>query len=373
MRIAVFYNISFSGAKRVVKEQVKGLRKLGNEIDIYTTDKENDIFDPKPYANKTFIYDYSPMKLKIPIIKRIKSDFYDTFYKLRKLHKQIANEIDNRKYDLVLVHIDTFTQAPFVLRYLSTKKVYFCLEPLRNVYEYQLRLKGNYSILNKFYEEINRWLRKQIDRNNTLSCDHILTISLFARERIIASYGLYPEISYIGVDQNKFKKINSVKKNQILFVADKDPIYGFDFAQKAIMQIPKKIRPLLKTIVWQKNNDLRLADEEIINEYSSSIATLSLSKFDTFGLVALESLSCETPVIAFNVAGYREIIEDGKNGFLVEFDSGDLANKIIYFLQNRKITEKMGKEGRSDVLKKWTWDYLNKALEGRLIEFVKGR
>ena len=46
MKIAIFYNVAFSGAKRVVLEHVKGLKLLGHTVDIYTTDQANDNFDP---------------------------------------------------------------------------------------------------------------------------------------------------------------------------------------------------------------------------------------------------------------------------------------------------------------------------------------
>ena len=52
MKIAIFYNITFSGAKRVVMEHVKGLKLLGNSVDVFTTDTKTDIFDPGQYANK---------------------------------------------------------------------------------------------------------------------------------------------------------------------------------------------------------------------------------------------------------------------------------------------------------------------------------
>ena len=160
MKIAVFYYIKFSGAKRVVQEHVKGLRALGNVVDVYTTDSALDIFDPGKFADNKYLYNFSPTKLNVPILKRIKADFIDTFLSLRLLHKKIAKDIDSRKYDIVLVHTDINIQAPFLLRYLRTKNVYYCLEPLRNAYEYSLRLKGNFSLVNIFYENLNRWIRK---------------------------------------------------------------------------------------------------------------------------------------------------------------------------------------------------------------------
>ena len=73
MKIAVFYNIDFSGAKRVVKEHVKGLKQHGHAVDLYTTDEAFDIFHPKPYSDKTFIYSFSPFVINLPVLRRVKS------------------------------------------------------------------------------------------------------------------------------------------------------------------------------------------------------------------------------------------------------------------------------------------------------------
>jgi glycosyltransferase involved in cell wall biosynthesis len=371
MKIAVFYYTKFSGAKRVVLEHAKGLSSLGNDVDIYTTDEANDIFDPSIYAKNKFYYEFKPKRIYIPVISRVKMDFYDTFLKLRFLHKKIARDMDKRKYDIVLVHTDINTQAPFLLRYLKTNNVYFCLEPLRNAYEFSLRFKNEGMFLNTLYENFNRWIRKRIDLTNTLCADKVLTLSLFARERIIAAYDIYPKVSYLGVDNTIFKQKKIKKNNQVFFVAEKYPIYGYDLAVKALSLIPKEIRPELKIVSWKKNNGQRLTDEELVEIYNKSLVTLSLSRFDTFGLVPLESMACGVPVIALNVAGYRETIKSGETGFLVDFSSEEIAEKILYLINNQnKITE-LGKNGRKWIETNWTWKQQIKILDDLLKEFTK--
>ena len=370
MKIAVFYNIEFSGAKRIVKEHVRGLIRLGNTVDVYTTDREIDIFYPKEIANDTYLYSFSPASINIPLIGRLKSDFIDTFLNLRLIHKKIAKDIDSKNYDIILVHTDTYTQAPFLLRYLKTKNVYYCLEPLRNAYEYSLRLQ-NASLINKLYENLNRFIRKQIDRKNARSADNILTLSFFARERIIAAYDRYPKVSYLGIDETIFKSAKIKKKNQVFFVADKSYIYGYDLAKKAMDLIPKEKRPEFKIISWKKDNSQRLSDEELVKEYSESMLSLSLSRFDTFGLVPLESMACEVPVIALNVAGYRETVKNNETGFLVDFNPKEIAEKIIYLINNPAKTREIGQAGRVWVERSWTWNMQVIRLNKLLKEFLK--
>ena len=369
MKIAVFYYVNFSGAKRVVAEHVKGLVALGNTVDVYTTDSHKDIFNPGLYASNVYLYNFSPRKFNVSVVKRVKEDFYDTFFVLKNLHRKIAMDIDKAGYDIVLLHTDIHTQAPFLLRYLKTKNVYFCLEPLRNAYEYSLRLAGDFSIFNKAYETLNRWIRKNIDRENTLSADHVVTLSLFARERIIASYDLYPEISYLGIDESVFKPIKIDKKKQILFVANKEFIYGYDLAKKAVDRIPKKIRPELKIINWKKHNSERISDVDLVRTYNESLIVLSLSRFDTFGLVPLESMACAVPVIALNVAGYRETIVDSRTGYLVDFNPEEISEKIVNLISNQNSAREMGENGRKWILDKWTWRMRVKRLNDLLQKY----
>lgn len=368
MKIAVFYNLKFGGAKRVVQEHVKGLVRLGNQVDLYTTVKQPDIFDPSLFAAKNYIYDYSSENITTPFIKIIKKDT-DVFIKLRNLHKRIAEDIDSRKYDLVLVHPDNLTQAPFILRYLKTKSVYFCQEPLRIVYEYSLRPGTEIKNINRVYEETTRLLRKRIDRENALSATYIIANSFFGRERIIEAYNRFPVISNLGVDESVFKPLKIVKENNVLFLAEKEEkVYGYEFAQKAISLIPKNIRPKLKDVSGV-SGPKKLSEKEIVRNYNRSIASLSLSFFDTFGLVPLESMSCAVPAIAFNVAGYRETIIDKKTGFLVEFDPSEIADKITFLIRNPDKAKLIGEQGRDWVVKNWTWDKQTKKLNSILKKF----
>lgn len=371
MRIAVFYNLPFSGAKRTVLEHVKGLKALGHTVDVYTQDMEHDIFDPGNIADNEYRYEYQHIIVNIPFLARIVKDLSD-FILLKLLHRKIAQDIDNKQYDIALIHTDKFTQAPFVLRFLKTKSVYFCLEPLKMVYEYGLRISDDLSFPNKIYEAYNRYVRRQIDRENARASDFSFAISYFGRELMIQAFDLYPKISYLGVNTQRFKNLHIPKKNQILFIGQRLKINGYEYALEAIKLIPKGIRPELKVLCISKDPTTgsgRLSDEEVVRLYNESLITLSLSNFDTFGLVALESLACEVPVVAFNVAGYRETMIDGKTGYLVDFSSQEIANKIIMLIQNPELRRKMGTAGRKWVEKQWTWEEQIKNLEALLIAY----
>jgi N-acetyl-alpha-D-glucosaminyl L-malate synthase BshA len=81
------------------------------------------------------------------------------------------------------------------------------------------------------------------------------------------------------------------------------------------------------------------------------------SEDESFGLAALEAMSCEIPVVASNVGGLRELISHGADGYLV--DVGDveaLATYSLSILQNPKQQEKFGRNARRKVLRMYTPD-----------------
>lgn len=355
MRIAIFYNLNFGGAKRVVQEHAKGLQKKGHSIDLYTTNIEHDAFDPSPYCDHVFSYAID-LSSKLPIIKRFVSD-YKNFFNLKVLHKKIAYDIDNRKYDLVLVHPDKFTQAPFILRFLQTPSAYYCQEPLRIVYEYSMRLKENVGIINRIYEELTRLYRKRIDRVNVRAATLTIASCFYVRERMIESYEVYPRVVYCAVDESVFRPLKIKKKNQIFFVGSpKVWEDGYDLAEEALRLIPKNKRPKLHVVSWKKVNGQRMTEKELVAIYNESIVTLCTSRLETFGLVPLESMACSVPVIATNVSGHRETIKDKKTGYLVDFDPQEIARKIQIFMEHQDKASELGNNGRNHVKLYWSWN-----------------
>ena len=71
------------------------------------------------------------------------------------------------------------------------------------------------------------------------------------------------------------------------------------------------------------------------------------SETESFGLAALEALSCEVPVIATDVGGLPEVVRDGENGYL--FPVGDvdsMARAAIKLLNNEDLRRRLGTAGR---------------------------
>ena len=81
------------------------------------------------------------------------------------------------------------------------------------------------------------------------------------------------------------------------------------------------------------------------------------SETESFGLAALEALSCEVPVIATAVGGLPEVVRHGENGYL--FPVGDvdsMAATALELLQDEDKLRRFGREGRRWALERFEED-----------------
>ena len=90
-----------------------------------------------------------------------------------------------------------------------------------------------------------------------------------------------------------------------------------------------------------------LSNKDIQKYYETCLLTVVPSIWDEpFGIVGLEAMYCQKPIVAFNVGGITDWLKDGLNGFLVKRkDVRKLADKISYLFYHKQIAEKMGKAG----------------------------
>jgi glycosyltransferase involved in cell wall biosynthesis len=184
-----------------------------------------------------------------------------------------------------------------------------------------------------------------------------------------------------GVDVEKFKPINIPKqKNTLFFLSLLDEFHqykGLDYLLKSLI-IVKNIIPDVKLIVGGKGTLLKyyskmvddadltenvefhgfIPDEKIVEYYNNSsifvLPSIS-SKQEGFGIVVLEAMACETPVISTKIVGVAADVKKSNSGIIVPpKDVEKLAEAIINILEdeNSKI---MGINGRKLVKDKYTW------------------
>ena len=71
-----------------------------------------------------------------------------------------------------------------------------------------------------------------------------------------------------------------------------------------------------------------------------------LSEKESFGLVALEAMSCGVPVIGTNIGGIPEVVIDGETGFLCEVGQIDrIVEKALELVSDQELYERMQEAG----------------------------
>jgi glycogen(starch) synthase len=105
-----------------------------------------------------------------------------------------------------------------------------------------------------------------------------------------------------------------------------------------------------------------VSEEDRIAHYAACDIAAFPSLYEPFGIVALEAMSMEKPVVvgASGISGMREIvIADGSEqcGYHVNpSDPVDIAWGVVSCLQDQNRKQQMGKNGRKRVLAEFTWD-----------------
>jgi len=96
------------------------------------------------------------------------------------------------------------------------------------------------------------------------------------------------------------------------------------------------------------------------------------SEFESFGMVVLEAMAMGIPVVSCAKGGPEEIIEDGKNGFLIsEQNPIRLAQKVLYLIENPHDKKAMGVAGKKTVSQNYRIEDQVKKIEARYIKLLR--
>ncbi len=210
-------------------------------------------------------------------------------------------------------------------------------------------------------------LRIETERDVARSCHHTIATTEKEKEELILHYGASPErISVIpcGVNLELFQPMDKeMAKRQlgfsddkiILFVGRIEPLKGIDQLLRAMTYLQNSQGLRLVIIGGDEHSQyemerlqklsraLHIGDsvtfpgliehEKLPYFYSAADVCVIPSYYESFGLVALESMACGTPVVATNVGDLKSIVRQVDTGYVVMDNAPHhLAEKIALLL-----------------------------------------
>jgi glycosyltransferase involved in cell wall biosynthesis len=247
--------------------------------------------------------------------------------------------------------------------------------------------------LNKWQKIVNNYLKAKLFEiiefiSYKLPYSFLISVSPKFIE-LVNKYGIKTPIVHIpnAVDFEIFNpNINSEKMRKkylplsdrylISFIGRLVPQKGVDVLIKAIPQINTFFKNCIYLIVGNGNHRKKLeslvrtlnvknvvftgaVQHSRIPEFISASDIIILPSLGAEGRprVILEAMACGKSIVATKVGGIKDLIIDGKTGFLVEEGNAQkIAEMINSLLKNKKLREEIGKNAYKFIKNKFTWE-----------------
>ena len=317
------------------------------------------------------------------------------YYSINEINKKIKNE----KPDLVHVH----NLYPFISPAVLPTIKRFNIPIVMSVHNYRLLCPNGLFYNGKeicekctgFGKEINciihncemslfkstgyalrnAWARNKKYYINNI--DAFICLSHFQRNKLL-SFGFPEEKLYVIPNMYTIKIPEakpSVKKTYFAYSGRLSKEKGIDLLIEAAKALPTTYFKFAGSIANGVSLESAppnvevcgfLKGSELSKFYNDAYTFVNTSKwYETFGLVFLDAMAHRLPIIAPNISGIPEIVEDGHNGILFSMgDHKDLIKKIKYIWENPKIAEELGQNGFLKLKKEYNPDvYYEKLMQ----------
>jgi phosphatidylinositol alpha-mannosyltransferase len=212
-----------------------------------------------------------------------------------------------------------------------------------------------------------------------------IAVSQAAASFAAAGLGLLPQIIPNGVDVEMFAQAEPAGElpaaPRILWAHRLDPQKGLRFALGAFTSLAEKIEDLSLVVAGDG------PDRGLFSSLSSSIRGRvivlgnvrheNLPRYfaeanvfvgpatgqESFGVALVEAMAAGVPVVASDIAGYREVVKAGINGLLVEPGNSDaLADAIGSVLADPGLAERLSNAGRERA-NEYSWETVTGRIE----------
>jgi len=262
---------------------------------------------------------------------------------LRFLSPLIWKSFDFTKYDLVIASSSWYITRGFRVG-PKTKIICYCHTPPRWLYGYETSVGFTKYWPVKIYSAIVGHFMRLYDYSSAQQVDAWIANSKNVAERIKKFYRKDSTVIYPPVDVEEIIKVANKTKKENYFLVVSRLVGGKGLEETA--RVAKELGFRLKIAgegfgfadveeklkrIGGKNIELlgRVTDEELYKLYAKAKGFIALAKDEDFGVTPVEAMAAGTPVIAFNGGGFKETVEDGKTGILINSrDKSEIAEAV---------------------------------------------
>ena len=223
--------------------------------------------------------------------------------------------------------------------------------------------------------------RQQVERELMASADHIVAFSPHERDAMVRLYqadatriGLIP----CGVDLSLFRPLDQQEVREklglngekvLLYVGRIEPLKGLELLLHTAAQLQTfeqirvlvvgggagrdqeidRLREMAKSLNVDEVFDFigRVDQQDLPLYYNAADVCVVPSFYESFGLAALESMACGTPVVATRAGGLSTIIQHGRTGYLKAWRCPEaFASSLEMIISSRNLQHSMGLAAR---------------------------
>ena len=364
MKIALYHNLPSGGALRVLESWLR-LSRAGHHVELFLPETANDDFVPlSPYATATHRFPAPAVRGKLGNFTQLPE--------IDRMGKVIATAIDGGGFDAVYACASQLTQAAEILPHLRTPSLYYGPEHFRALYDRSVvRSSGTALVKQVILAPRRRWL-KRFDRQAIRSADRVMAHSKFSAGILNQIYGVTADVVYLGVDSDQYRPGPPTRQPFVLSVGALAPVKGHQFVIESLGTVRKDQRPAL-TVIGDRGEygeDLkRLAQTadveltlkqgipfpEVVELYGHATVLAAGQYQEPFGLITLEAMASQTPVVAVREGGLAETVTDNQTGLLTPRNPQAFGKAIRSVMDDPQLAAALGKAGRKDVETRWQW------------------
>ena len=399
-------NENYGGAARAANRIMRGVQQNGVEVQMFVKNRSSRVEDVISMWH--FVPSNPIFKALDWIAQKVKNQWYHYKWHPYKHSKQKVFLSDLRsmriygalqKIDYDIVHLHWINNRFLDIRELAKikKPIVWTLHdswPFTGICHvpYECKQYENHCGVCPMLGSMNgedlayEVFEKKMDAYNDLNL-HIVTPSRWLGENVKRSalLGRFPvhvipncidTDLFQPMDKSDARKVLGLEsdKKYLLFGAMhamEDPNKGFTYLKEAIMQILNTDTELLVYGTYEDMRRYNLPlnarslgyignDKMMVLLYNAAEVTIVPSLSENLSNTIMESLSCGTPVVAFNIGGNSDMIEHKQNGYLAaERDSEDLAKGIEWCLDNNK-DGSLSQAAREKVMQNYTINIVSK-------------